>query len=175
MGALVLGKRTSDISCSHLRLYQCESAQHSHLLSIKQSIGDVGLVWCYAGKHRLQTRTGHRLLPQRWSSACRRQQSGSSSGTWCSFCQRLGNRICLRAASFRRIYKQSAWRSVCPAQCWCEIEIDTAAFVLRFSVLPFRPSSQRLVLVMFPKHCRILQLWSRLAWARAKAFYEGNG
>jgi len=176
MDALGLDKRTSDISCSHLRPYQSESAQHSHLLSIKQSTGDVGLLGCYAGKRRLPTRTGHRLLLQRWSSACRRQQSGSFSGTLCIFCQMLGNRICLRDASSRRIYNQSAWRSVCPAQCWCEIEINTTAVVLRSSVLlPFWLSSQRPVLVMFPKHCRVLQLWSRLAWARAKAFHKGKG
>ena len=64
MAALGLDIRTSDISCSHLRLYHFESAQHSHLLSIKLSIGDMGLLGCYAGKHRLPTKTGHRLLAQ---------------------------------------------------------------------------------------------------------------
>jgi len=41
-------------------------------------------------------------------------------------------------------------------------------------LLPFWPPSQRPVLVMFPMHWRVLQLWSRLAWARARVFHEGN-
>ena len=53
------------------------------------------------------------------------------------FCHTLGNRICLCDASCRKIYNQSAWRSVCPAQCWCDIEIDAAAVQARSQVLRF--------------------------------------